>query len=347
MRFGLTYTKKSDMEEELRRRGVVASDDALEEYDSEETIRAIEDALVGLGHEVVRFGWGRELVARLCCRDCAPVDLVFNIAEGFGGRSREAQVPALLDMLGVPYVGSDPLALAVSLDKGATRAMCAAAAVPVPRGFVASSVSEALVKRTAFDLEFPIIIKPLHEGSSRGVRHISVCDNEVEFGNRLPQMLAEYQQPVMVEDYIDGVEVTVGIAGDPAEVIGVMEIAPRNSDSPRWRVYGIEVKRDYERLVDYLAPPKFNGDLLEDVKDVALRAYHVLGCRDVARIDFKVSVGGKPYLLDINPLPGLHPVRSDLVIMMRLLGVSHTDLVGRIIEGAVRRLAQRAQAVLP
>jgi D-alanine-D-alanine ligase len=343
MKIGLTYTEKEEMAKFLHDRGASCTDDALEEYDRAATVDAIFGSLHALGHDVVDLGWGYGLLDYVLNEyRVAPVDFVFNIAEGFGGRSREAQVPALLEMFGIPYVGSDPLALSASLDKGVTRTLAAAAGVVVPRGFVEGDPEAAVQRRYALDLEFPLIVKPLHEGSSRGVRRLSVVEDDHRLQEMLVRNRDEYHQPALVEEFIDGPEVTVGIAGDPPEVVGVMEIAPKSGE--QWQVYGLEVKRDYLRVVDYFTPPRFNGDALDDTTQAALRAFHALGCRDVARIDFRLSVAGRPYLLDINPLPGLDPVNSDLVIMAQQLGLSHADLVGKIVAGAVYRAERRRRA---
>jgi D-alanine-D-alanine ligase len=341
MKVGLTYTEKQEMENFLHQQGVVSiTDDMLEEYDRQETIEAIVDSLHQLGHDVIDLGWGYHLIDYVLNESrVTPLDFVFNISEGVGGRSRESQVPALLDMFGIPYVGSDPLALGASLDKWMTRTLAAAAGVAVPKGFVEGSPELAVEKRYMLDLDYPLIVKPLHEGSSRGVRRVSVVEDDYRLKDMLVRVRDEYRQPALVEEFIEGPEVTVGVAGDPPEVIGVMEIAPKPEQT--WKVYGLEVKRDYLRVVDYFVPPRFNGDVLEDTTQAALRVFHALGCRDVARIDFRLTVAGRPYLLDVNPLPGLDPVNSDLVIMAKQLGLSHADLVGKIIAGAVSRAGVR------
>lgn len=342
MKIGLTYTEKNEMAEFLHaRQGKAITDDELEEYDRVETVEAIFGSLRALGHDVVDLGWGYALLDYVLNESrLAALDFVFNIAEGVGGRSRESQVPALLEMFGIPYVGSDPLALAASLDKGVTRTLAAAAGVLVPRGFVSRlTPEEAVEQRYMLDLEYPLIVKPLHEGSSRGVRRVSVVEDDHRFQDMLVRVRDEYRQPALVEEFIDGPEVTVGVVGDPPAIVGIMEIAPKSEQT--WQVYGLEVKRDYQRLVDYFTPPRFNGDAIEDTSNAALRVFQALGCRDVARIDFRLTVAGRPYLLDINPLPGLDPVNSDLVIMAKQLGLSHADLVGKIIAGAVRRAEAR------
>lgn len=342
MKVGLTYTEKREMADFLHQQGVVSiTDDMLEEYDRQETIEAIVGSLHQLGHDVIDLGWGYHLIDYILNESrVTPLDFVFNIAEGVGGRSRESQVPALLDMFGVPYVGSDPLALAASLDKGVTRTLATAAGVLVPKGFVAYLTPEDAVKqRYMLDMDYPLIVKPLHEGSSRGVRRVSVVEDDTHLQDMLVRIRDEYRQPALVEEFVDGPEVTVGVAGDPPKVIGIMEIAPKPEQT--WKVYGLEVKRDYKRVVDYFAPPRFNGDAIEDTSNAALRVFQALGCRDVARIDFRLTVAGRPHLLDVNPLPGLDPVNSDLVIMAKQLGLTHADLVGKIVAGAVNRAEGR------
>jgi D-alanine-D-alanine ligase len=329
MKIGITYDLKAD--EPVP---VGSPDDFQEEFDSPATIEAIAAVLRGLGHDVDKLGDGRELLERLLAQ---PPDFVFNFAEGQGiGRSREARVPAVLEMLGIPYTGSDPLTLAVTLEKDCAKRLAASHRVAVPKGFLVERQEDLWDITTRTSLRFPLIVKPAWEGSSKGIRKNCLVESSAE---ELREVIASlwhhYRQPLLVEEYIDGDELTVGVIGnDPPQVLGVMRVLPRQ---PTERfVYSLEVKRDFERQVHYECPARLPPGRNEAVEKVALTVYQALGCRDVARIDFRLREG-IPYFLEVNPLPGLNPGSSDLVIMARLRGWSYSQLVGRILQAAINR----------
>jgi D-alanine-D-alanine ligase len=321
MKIGLAVTLKSPGSD------VGRPDDWQEEFDSPATIAGLRTALESNGHIVVELGDGRALIEHLL-RD--PPDLVFNIAEGTGvGRSREARVPAVCEMLGVPYTGSDPLTLAVGLDKDVARRLVAAAGAPVPKGFVVTSKQPY----DATAVPYPAIIKPAWEGSSKGIRGKCIVHSPSELAERLPVVLRDYEQPVLVEEFIAGDEFTVGVLGnDPPRVLGAMHVIPRKPTTEF--VYSLEVKRDWENQVRYeFAQPSSASAL--DMN--ALAAYRALGCRDIARIDFRIR-DGVPYFLEANPLPGLNAETGDIVLIARAMKVSHKRLVNSVVESAVQRL---------
>jgi D-alanine-D-alanine ligase len=309
-------------------------DDLHEEFDSPATIDAIASVLAGLGHQVVRLGDGRELIQRVLADR---PDFVFNFAEGQGvGRSREARVPAFLEMLGIPYTGSDPLTLAVTLDKDVARRLVASVGVVVPRGVVVDKpLARTLRVGTSFDLQLPLIAKPAWEGSSKGIRQTCIAERPEDLAGVLDKLLRDYQQPVLVEEFIVGDELTVGVIGnDPPRIVGVMRVLPVE---PRERfIYSLEVKREYKKRVRYECPAPLPADVVARVERDALEAYRVLGCRDVARVDFRLK-DGVPYFLEVNPLPGLNPMDSDLVILAKLIGWSYERLVGTIFDAALER----------
>lgn len=318
-----------------------APDDLHEEFDAPVTIRAIAAALRELGHDVVELGNNREFLEKILAD---PPDAVFNFAEGTGtSRSREARVPAVCEMLGIPYTGSDPLALAVSLDKDMTRRLVAEAGVAVPAGMLLGpprekyegDFAEFEPLLEASGLPLPAIAKPVFEGSSKGIRSKCLVTAAADLGPAVVGLWNDYRQPVLVEEFIDGPEVTVGIVGsDPPQVLGIMGIAPKVA-VPHF-VYSLEVKRDYVAQVEYACPPALPADVLRDVEAAALTAFDALGCSDVSRIDFRIR-DGVPYFIELNPLPGLNPESSDLVIMASLVGVSHAELVQRIFRAAESR----------
>lgn len=319
-----------------------APDDLHEEFDAPSTIRAIADVFRALGHRASELGNGRPLIEALLRE---PPDLVFNFAEGTGaGRNRESRVPAVCEMIGIPCTGSDACAMANALDKDLARRLVADAGVTVPRGFVLrfddrpydGDFREFPALLESAGIAGPAIAKPICEGSSKGIRSRCLIRTPAELGPVARELWTTYRQPVLVEEFIDGPEVTVGIIGnDPPEIFGTMAIAPKQVTDGF--VYSVEVKRDFRRLIDYTAPAPLPADVLNELERSALSAFDALGCHDVARIDFRVR-DGIPYFLEINPLPGLNPESSDLVIMAGLLKVSHADLVGRILNAAVRRL---------
>jgi D-alanine-D-alanine ligase len=330
MRIGITF----DLKEEAPAIAG-APDDLNEEFDSPATIEAIAEVLRGLGHDVENLGDGRELLQRLLAR---PPEFVLNIAEGQGiGRAREARVPAVLEMLGIPYSGSDPLTLAVTLDKDCAKRLVASAGVAVPRGVVVTEAdAERLVSHAA--LTFPVIVKPAWEGSSKGIRTKSIVDRAEELADAVAALGRDHRQPVLVEEFIDGEELTVGVIGnDPPEILGVMRVLPRQPSS-RF-IYSLEIKRDFERLVRYECPAPLGDAATRAVQQSALTAYRALGCRDVSRIDFRLREG-IPYFLEVNPLPGLNPGSGDLVIMSRLRGWTYPKLIKAILEAALKRSAK-------
>ena len=336
MRIGLAFTLKPDAPP-----AAGAPDDLHEEYDSPATVRAIADVLRSLGHEAVELGDGRPLLQALL-RD--PPDLVFNFAEGSGvSRSREARVPAVCEMLGVPYTGSDPLALAVALDKDVCRRLAEAAGLTVPKGLALSfppgeydgDFAEFPPAVAEAGLSYPVIAKPVCEGSSKGVRSKSLIHTAAEFGPTVLGLWNDYRQPVLVEEFIAGDEVTVGITGnDPPQPLGVMRVLPKQP--AEHFVYSLEVKRDYANRVDYEVPARLGPGVSEAVAADALTVFAALGCRDVARADFRVR-DGVPYFLEINPLPGLNPETGDLCVLATGLGIPHVELIRMILDGAIRR----------
>lgn len=328
MKIGLAY----DLKEK-----VPVSDthpeDALEEYDSRETVEGIAATLSANGHSVVRLGGGREFLTAILREN---VDLVFNIAEGLGNyQSREAQVPGVLEMLDIPYTGSDPQCLAICLDKPLTKQLVAAAGIDTPKWRVISD-SRQLSRITWKDFPFPAFLKPIHEGSSKGIRFASRVDRAAEITKTARNLLEYYHQPVMVEDFIAGDEITVGVVGNsPPRIVGIMRVLPKTNEADF--VYSLEVKRDWERRVDYECPARLDASVRQRIGDASLKIFEVLGCRDFARIDFRLSRDGTPNFLEINPLPGLNPKTSDLIIMARKMGWTYEALISAVLAAALER----------
>ena len=330
MKIGLSYDLKEAVSP-----GEGQPDDALEEYDSLETVEALKAAIETLGHTVAKLGGGRAFLNEVLQEK---VDFVFNISEGLGSyRSREAQVPSVLEMLGIPYSGADPQCLAVCLDKHLTKKIVSWEGIPTPAWRV--------IDRSTLDfidwksLPVPAFVKPVWEGSSKGIRRNSLVREPGQLKDTVTSLLQYYCQPVLVEEYIAGEEVTVGMVGNcPPQMIGVMRVVPRQP-TPDF-VYSLEVKRDYERLVEYECPARLKKITIERIEEYSRKAFTVLGCRDFARIDYRVGTDGTPYFLEVNPLAGLNPRSSDIIIMARLLGISYNELIGSILKAALQRTGQ-------
>ena len=337
MRIGITYDLKSS-NGRTSADHLSLPDDFEEEFDSPATIEAIARVLRGLGCEVSKLGDGRELLQHLLA---APPDFIFNFAEGQGvGRSREARVPAVLEMLGIPYTGSDPLTLAVTLDKDCARRLVQSAGVAVPAGVELRAEDDAAAALSAPTFnQWPKIVKPAWEGSSKGIRNKCLVHSLPECLEVIETLRRDYRQPLLIEEFIRGDELTVGMVGNPPRIIGVMRVVPVEATADF--VYSLEVKRDFRRMVKYECPPPLPAATLQAVEQAALIAHRALGCRDVARIDFRLR-DGVPYFLEVNPLPGLNPESSDLVILAGLAGWSYEQLIAAILEAALQRVCSES-----
>ncbi len=330
MRIGLSY----DLKETIALQQA-ACDDICEEYDSSETVDLIAASLEAEGHTVTMLGGGREFLGKI---HQEKVDFVFNIAEGRGTyRSREAQVPSILEMLNIPYSGSDPQCLAICLDKPLTKKLVALEGVSTPTWRVFNDRQELHEINRCRSL-FPAIIKPAYEGSSKGIRLTSLVEDAKQANEVIECLLDKYHQPAMMERVILGDEVTVAVIGNsPPKVLGVMRILPRQRND--CFLYTLEVKRNYLELVDYECPAGLEEKVLQRIQTASLKAFEALGCRDFARVDFRISAGGVPYFLEINPLPGLG-THSDLVIMAKKLGWTHRQLISAVLNAALERYPQ-------
>ncbi len=328
MKIGITYDLKQDLAAEAN-----LPEDAFEEYDSLETIDALSAAIASRGHEVLRLGGGRGFLERVLA---VRPDFVFNISEGLGNfRSREAQVPSVLEMLGIPYSGSDPLTLAISLEKPLTKQIVHDAGVVTPRWRVINSLSD-MDNLDWTDFPFPVFAKPAHEGSSKGIRGASRVTGPAELWALVQAQMASYAQPIMVEEFIPGEEITVGMAGNaPPQILGIMRVVPVKKQD--YFVYSLEVKRNWQELVRYECPAKLPEATLARIREACHKVYQALGVRDLARLDFRISPDGTPYFLEINPLPGLNPQSGDIVLMSGMMGIKYNQLIVTILNAALRR----------
>jgi D-alanine-D-alanine ligase len=330
MRIGITFDLKTDLPI-----GLDVPDDWQEEFDSPATVETIAAVLRAMGHQAVILGDGPGLLRQLLSD---PPDFVFNLAEGQGiSRSREARVPAVLEMLGIPHTGSDPLTLAVTLDKDCAKRLVAGEcpSLRVPAGCV---VPPGATPDPGLLPPFPLIAKPAWEGSSKGIRGTCLVRSPHELPAVVGQLHRDHRQPVLLEEFIAGDELTVGVVGNsPPQVIGVMRVVPLAEDASRPFLYSLEVKRDWERQVRYEVPPPYPPETIARLNRAALEAYRALGCRDVCRIDFRLHPERGPVFLEANPLPGLNPDYSDLVLLARGAGWTYERLITTIVEEALRR----------
>lgn len=321
---GLCYDLKSD----YLKSGFSAEE--VMEFDDEETIIGLEKALFELGHQVERIGNGRELALRLAKGD--RWNLVFNIAEGLKGRSREAQVPAVCELFAQPYTFSDPLTCALTLDKALAKRVVRDRGLPTAPFEVVNSTAQA----QAVSLPLPLFLKPVAEGSSKGVTGRSFVKEREELVTTYQLLHQQFQQSVLVETFLPGRELTVGIIGNGSNsrVVGVMEVI--FTDKAETSAYTTVNKDEYLERVSYrlLIDPE---PLAAQARQLALDAYHTLDCRDAARVDLRCDANGVLQFLEINPLPGLHHIRSDLPIMGRLADVAYTEIVATIVDSAWER----------
>lgn len=336
MKVGLTY----DLKEEY----VPQPDDpadAATELDTEETIAALEDAIRANGHKTLRIGNAMNLL-RLAIDDDLDLDMVFNISEGIEGRGREAQVPAILELLGIPYTGSDALTMAVSLDKGTSKKIFRSERVPTPDWFVAPSVAEV----DEWELEFPLFVKPIHEGTAKGVTVHSLVKDMRSLRRQVSRVLKTYRQPALVEEYLPGREFTTGILGNgSATVLGTIEVII--ADPTEDHIYTGSSKAAFEEKVLYRPGREIEPALRRKVEAVALAAHKALDCRDFSRVDIRCDSQRRPCCLEVNPLAGLNPRTSDLAFIAKFEGISYEELIGRILTEAIgrtRRNSRRAPA---
>jgi len=320
MMLGITF----DLRAEYLSQGL--SEEETAEFDRIDTIEAIEQALIALGHEVDRIGSIKAVASRLVKGD--RWDLVFNIAEGLRGFGREAQVPSLLEAFNIPYTFSDPLVLALTLHKGIAKHVLRDIGVPTP-DFV---VVEKEADLSRIRLPLPLFVKPVAEGTGKGISSNSKIDHYDQLEPICQYLLTKYQQPVLVETYLPGREFTVGIVGtgDRAQCLGVAEVALRSGAESH--AYSYVNKEQCEELIDYRLVTDAEKRL--QLQTVALQAWRGLGCRDAGRVDLREDAQGNPQVMEINPLAGLHPEHSDLCIIATLIGMPYVRLIEAILQSA-------------
>lgn len=321
---GLTYDLKTDYQ---FREG--DPPDANAEFDHASTVEVITNAITSQGFQVKKIGNANSLLENI---NNLGVDIVFNISEGLYGRNRESQVPILLEMAGIPFVGSDALTLGLTLDKIMAKKVFIAEGVPTPRFFEIKSMDNMV---DVDHLRFPLIVKPRFEGSSKGLSEKSRVENMQELERQAKFIIDTYKQPALVEEFITGQEFTVAVVGnDPPEVLPVVQIKIDGSLELGDKFYTF-ARISSDRL-EYVCPALISQELDEKIRELALRSYNAVDCLDFGRIDFRVDESGNPYVLEINPLPSLS-TEDVFFLLAKLKGMTYEQMIGRILNIALTR----------
>ena len=320
MTIGLTY----DLRSWYLERGYTMEETA--EFDKEDTVAALEDVLARLGYRTERIGNIFELVEKLAAG--SRWDMVFNITEGLYGDGRESVVPALLDQYRIPYVFSGPVVMGISLNKYYARLVAEAAGVPVSPGILVSSADDI---QLAASLTYPLFVKPVAEGTGKGITERSIVRDTLSLKDLAIELLHRFSQPVLVEEYLPGREFTVGVTGSGADarVVGGMEVICKDN-----LPYSVEVKENYQDIVQYRT---IDESYRDECHAVALAAWRALSAVDAGRVDLRADRNGKICFIEANPLAGLNPVHSDLPILSRMSGVEYDTLLEMIMNSAKRR----------
>jgi len=320
MKIGLTF----DLRSWYLDRGY--SMDETAEFDKQETVDALENSIKIMGHETELIGNAFQLIEALAAG--RKWDMVFNIAEGLYGDGRESVVPAILDQYRIPYIFSGPVIMGISLNKHLAKLVVAAAGVPVSPGFLVTDINDIEKLR----LEYPLFVKPVSEGTGKGITDKSLVSSLSELTTMVKWILSEFNQPALVEEYLPGREFTVGVVGhgDQTVAIGGMEVI--TADNLPYSVY---VKENYH---DYCKYVPLSADIADECKEVAVKAWKALDAVDGGRVDVKADRNGRICFIEANPLAGLNPVHSDLPILARMYDISYQKLLEMIMSAAIKRI---------
>ncbi len=311
--------------------------DYFSEFDSQETIDAITSALRKKGHNVLPVEVGNPDIVSYFRKN--RVDMVFNIAEGRVGKYRESQIPAILDYLKIPYTGSNTFALALALNKSATKKILKAEGIPTPRSQLFSRGSEKIDGT----LKFPLIVKPNFEGSAKGILSSNVVRDTEELYSRVRDLMKIYNQAILAEEFINGKELTVGVLENGSTIIlPILEIDFSDCSGSgeyfySWKMKEFQGNKDLGLVPHFYCPARLDKNTERLVKETALKTHRAVGCFDISRTDIRLNEEGVPYVLEINPLPGLNPKDSNFPIMAYAAGMQYEDLIETILLGAFKR----------
>lgn len=311
--------------------------DYFSEFDSHETVDAITSALVSRGHHVECVDVAEKDLFSYFKKN--RIDMVFNIAEGINGKFRESELPAVLDYLNIPYTGSDTFSLALALDKALTKKILKAEGIPTPAFQVFTKGNELLDP----NLKFPLIVKPNYEGSAKGINASNVVHSEDELYARVKELKTLYKQEMLVEEFIEGKELTVGILENgSATVLPILEIDFSTCTKSgeyfySWRMKEYQGDSALGLTPTFHCPARLDKDVEKLVKDTALRTHRAVGCLDISRTDIRLNKDNIPYVLEINPLPGLNPKESNFPIMAYAAGMKYGDIIDMVLMSAYQR----------
>jgi len=323
MKVGITYDLKDDYLAEG------FSKEEAAEFDNEETIAGIENALILNGYITERIGNVKSLIDFL--QKGKTWDIVFNICEGVNGIGRESQVPAILDVFNIPYTFSDVLVNSLTLHKGLTKRVVRDIGIPTADFYIVECQNDI----QKVNLLYPLFVKPVAEGSGKGISPSSKVANYNELKDACIDRLNQFKQAVLVETFLSGREFTVGIlgTGEDSYAVGIMEVCFRENEKSK--IYSYNSKTNYEELIDYTLPEK---EITDACFKVAVDAWKGLGCRDGGRVDLRLDENGIPNFIEVNPLAGLNPIHSDLPILSRMVGISYEELINKIMKSAIKRI---------
>jgi len=321
----------------LKEKDATKPPDYFSEYDSQETVDAIICALKKCGHNVEAIDAAYPKIYSYLRRNSP--DMVFNIAEGGRGRLRESRLPAMLDCLNIPYTGSDFFSLALALNKAMAKKVLKAENIPTPDFQLFTKGDEDLCP----ELKFPLIVKPNCEGSSKGINVSNVVNNKEALFEKAKKIIDLYGQPALAEEFINGKELTVGILDNiKTTILPILEIdfsSCKNSGEYfyTWRMKEYQGSRELGLTPTFHCPARLSKDIEARVKETALKAHYSLGCFDISRVDIRLSSDNTPYVLEVNPLPGLSPRESNFPIMAYAAGMTYEDLIEVILNSALKR----------
>ncbi|MCX7877627.1 MAG: ATP-grasp domain-containing protein [Ignavibacteria bacterium] len=352
LKVGLTYNIKKTSEvavaDSLREKKYIDENlisnyssrlsDVYAEWDDEETVSAVENAISLAGHHVIRIEADEDAFGML--REHRP-DIVFNMAEGSGGASRESYIPAILEMLNIPYTASDPITIGNCHDKSRCKEILSYYGIPTPSFFISDSSVNGCNK-----LKFPVFVKPLHEGSSKGIYNSSLVHSREELNAEITRIRENYSQPSIIEEYLDGREFTVALLGngDNVKVLPIIEINLDSLPQDFPKIYSYEVKWFFDtrenKLDIFRCPADISENLRSQIEEICIKSYKALRIRDWARMDVRCDRRGKPYIIEINPLPGILPDPDDNSCFpkaAREAGMDYNTLIQTVLNLAIQR----------
>jgi len=345
MKIALTYSTKEGLQNEFKQRfgnngkNHNVSEDFFAEGDNPKTINAIINALVEKKHQVYGFESDSTIEKRL---EIIRPDIVFNIAEGLWGDLRESRVPYICEQLGLPYTGSDPLTLAICLNKSYTKKILYYHKIPTADFFTISSIDDKISEYKSF----PYILKPVAEGSSKGIFNHSIVQTISELNYQLNNMLTEYNQDILIEKYLSGREFTVAMWGNgkDIEVLPIIEISYSQLPEGAWPIYSYEAKWIWdtqEKPLDiFQCPAELTPQLEKEIEEIAIHTYRAMKIRDWCRIDVRLDENNKAHIIELNPLPGILPdpkENSCFPKAARAKGYDYNEMINKVLEIACKR----------